>query len=220
MESIVFLDRDTVNAKIRKPDLECEWTEHGNTSPDQTPERIINATIVITNKVKLTAEILSNTPSVKMIAVAATGTDCVDIAYCHKAGITVSNVRNYSVRSVPEHVFALILALRRNLIHHNEFAKNGGWQTSNMFCGIDRPIVGINGSILGIIGYGSLGKGVAKIAEAIGLNVLLGRRKGADEIRHGYTRFEDVIAQSDVLTLHCPLTGSTRGSSGRLSSER
>ena len=125
MQKIVFLDRATLAPQIRltRPSFEHEFIEYDHTQADQVVARLEGATIAITNKVPLTADTLARLPSLKLVAVAATGTDCVDKEACEKHGIRVSNIRGYAVNTVPEHTFALMLALRRNLIaygHHGD----------------------------------------------------------------------------------------------------
>src|SRR5215471_6956160 len=115
MEQIVFLDSGSLKAEIRKPRFEYRWTDYPNTKPDQVTERLARATIAITNKVPVRGDALAKATSLKLIAVAATGTDIVDLAACRARNIVVQNIRNYANASLPEHVFALILALRRNL---------------------------------------------------------------------------------------------------------
>ena len=209
MEKIVFLDRSTVKADFRKPSFEHEWTDYQMTQPDETAARLENATIAITNKVALREATLEQLPNLKMIALAATGTDCVDNQYCRPKGIVVSNVRDYSVHSVPEEVFSLILALMRNLITYHEDIKHGAWQKSEIFCILDHPIRELFGATLGIVGYGSLGKAVEKIALAFGMKVLISEHKNAPDIIEGRATFEKVLRESDVITLHCPLTAET-----------
>lgn len=210
MEKIVFLDRSTVKADFRKPSFEHEWTDYQMTQPDETAARLRNATIAITNKVALREATLEQLPNLKMIAVAATGTDCVDSKYCRQNEIVVSNVRDYSIYSVPEEVFSLILALMRNLIAYYEDIKRGAWQKSEIFCILDHPIRELFGATLGIVGFGSLGKAVEKIALAFGMKILISERKNATELRDGRESFEKVLRESDVITLHCPLTAETQ----------
>ena len=209
MEKIVFLDRSTVKAEFRKPSFEHEWMDFPMTQPDEIIERLKGATMAITNKVALREATLEQLPKLKMIAVAATGTDCVDSKYCRQNNIVVSNVRDYSIHSVPEEVFSLMLALMRNLIAYHEDIKRGAWQKSNIFTILDHPIRELHGATLGIIGYGSLGKAVEKIARAFGMNILISERKSATELRDGRESFETVLRDSDVITLHCPLTAET-----------
>ncbi len=154
---------------------------------------------------------LKQLPDLKLICVAATGYDNVDIATCDELGIVVSNVRGYAVNTVPEHAFALIFALRRSLMGYRQDVINGEWQKAGTFCFFNHPIKDLAGSRLGIIGSGTLGKGTARIGEAFGMDVVYAERKGATEVRSGYTPWQEVITTSDVLSLHTPLTPETRG---------
>jgi len=146
----------------------------------------------------------------KLIAVAATGTDCIDLHAAQARGVVVSNIRHYAERSVPEHTFALIFALRRNLLAYRESVRRGRWQEAAQFCYFDYPIRDLAGSTLGIIGSGALGQAVANMARALGMRVLFAARKNATTHAHPYTPFNQVLAQSDVISLHCPLTPETR----------
>lgn len=208
METIVFLDRATIPAHITipRPEVECQWHEYATTTAQQVIERLQTATIAITNKVILDAQILSQCPKLKMIAVAATGTNNVDLEYCRQHNITVSNIQGYATNSVPEHVLAMMFALKRNLVGYHQDIQAGVWQQQQQFCFFSHPITDIAGSTLGIIGKGSLGNAVATLAKALGMTVLFAERKGANECRAGYSPFEVVLQQADVLTLHCPLT--------------
>ena len=210
MEKIVFLDRSTVIANVRQPAFPHQWEEYPATSAGQVLARVQDATIVITNKVHLRREVLAQLPRLKMVAVSATGTDNVDIAYCKERGIVVSNIRNYAAHTVPEHVFMLMLALRRNLLAFREDVQKGEWQKAAQFCLFTHPVRDLNGSTLGIMGGGSIGKSVALIAQAFGMNVLLAEHKDATEVRPGYTAFDTVLRESDVITLHLPLKENTR----------
>ena len=210
MEKIVFLDARSIIADIRRPDFAHQWEEYPTTSAEQTAERLKDATIAITNKVLLSRAILERLPGLKMVAVAATGTDNVDIEYCRERGIVVSNIRNYSVHTVPEHVFMLMLALRRNLLAFHADVRNGAWQTAQQFCLLTHPVHDLYRTTLGIVGRGAIGKAVEQIALAFGMKVLFAEHKGAGEIRPGYTAFDTVLRDSDVITLHLPLNAQTR----------
>lgn len=210
MERIVFLDRNTLRANMRRPAFAHEWREYAETSRDEVLERLRAATIVITNKVALRETELAQLPDLKFIAVAATGVDIIDLDYCRRRNLPVSNVRNYAPQSVPEHVFALILALRRNLLSYREKIQSGAWQRANTFCLLDYPIRELHESKLGIIGHGALGRAVERLARCFGMSVLISEHKEAETIRHGRTSFEETLRSSDILTLHCPLTGETR----------
>lgn len=155
---IVFLDRETLDANVRTPNFPHDYKEYAQTSQDEVVERLSGADICITNKVPLREAALKQLPEIKLIAVAATGTDVIDKAYTSTNGITVSNIRNYAFNTLPEHVFALLFALRRNLVNYHNSVQHGRWGYANQFCYFDYPIYDIAGSTLGIIGYGALGK--------------------------------------------------------------
>ena len=210
MERIVFLERNTIQANFRRPEFDHDWVEYPESSADQVPERVRDATIIISNKLSLGEPQLAAAASVKMIAIAATGSDCVDLDYCHRRGITVSNVRGYAANSVPEHVLMLILALRRNLLAYRADVRDGKWKQSKQFCLLTHQLNDLKGSTIGIIGNGAIGKSMARLAEAVGMQVLLAEHKNARELRSGRTKFVDVLTRSDVITLHCPLTEDTR----------
>jgi glycerate dehydrogenase len=210
MERIVFLERDTISAHFRRPDFVHEWIEYGETLPDQTVERLHGASIVISNKLPLREAELSQLPTLKLIAIAATGFDNIDLDYCRRRGIAVCNTRAYAVNSVPEHVLMLILALRRNLLGYRDDVRHGKWQKSKQFCLLTNPIHDIQGSTLGIIGYGSIGKAMARLAESVGMRVLISEHKNAAAIRDGRTSFGETLRRSDVISLHCPFTEETR----------
>lgn len=209
MERIVFLDRNSIQADIRRPDFPHEWQDYSATTASQVIERLNGATIAISNKVPLMAASLTPLKKLKMIAVCATGTNNIDLDYCRAHNIVVSNIRNYAMHSVPEHVFTLILALRRNLMGYHDDVSNGLWQKAEQFCLFTRPIRDLHGSTLGVVGNGTLGQATAKLGEAFGMRVLIAEHKGATQTRPGYTSFETVLAESDVITLHCPLTPAT-----------
>ena len=214
IQRIVFLERDSIRANVRRPAFDHVWQEYPITSPEDILPRLREATIAITNKVKVTGEILAQCPSLKMIAGAATGTDNLDLAYCKEHGIVVSNIRGYAAHTVPEHVMMLMLALRRQMLSYRADVQAGRWQQVPLFCFFDHPIRDLHDSTLGIIGRGSLGQGVARLAEAFGMKVLWGERKGAPQVRDGYVAFEHIVAAADVISLHCPLTAETRGMFG------
>ncbi len=209
MERIVFLDRNSIQANVRRPSFPHAWQDFPATAPAQVVERLKGASIAISNKVPVMGESLLQLHDIRMIAVCATGTNNVDLDYCRTHGIAVTNIRNYAVHSVPEHVFMMILALRRNLPGYNVDVQNGLWQKSDQFCLFTRPILDLHGSTLGVIGHGTLGKAVAKLGEAFGMRVLISEHKGTPQVRPGYTSFDTVLTESDVITLHCPLTPAT-----------
>jgi glycerate dehydrogenase len=211
---IVFLDRSTLQAQVRRPTFEHAWQEHAVSNLGELEERLRDATIAITNKVPLRADTLQRLSKLRLIAVAATGYDVVDIAHCRAHGIAVANIRNYAVHTVPEHVFALITALRRNLLAYRQDVESGRWQQIDQFCFFDHPIRDLHGATLGIIGEGVLGQGTANIARAFGMKVLFADHAPPKAEGVVFTPFADVLAQSDVISLHVPLTPETRNMIG------
>ncbi len=213
VQDIVFLDRDTIAPQIRlsTPSFPHRMTEYGKSRPDQVVERARNATIIINNKVKLSADILAQLPKLKLISVAATGTDCIDKAYCREHEIAVANIRGYAVNTVPEHTMGLILALQRNLVAYRQDVINGRWQAAGQFCFFDHPIRDLSGKKLGVIGRGLLGQRVAELARAFGMETLFAGRRGVSDTGPPYTSWDEVIETSDIITLHCPLTPETEG---------
>jgi glycerate dehydrogenase len=207
---IVFLDRETLDANVRKPNFPHEYTEHAQTAPDQIVERLKGATICITNKVPLREATLKQLPDLKLIAVAATGTDVIDKAYTTANGIVVSNIRNYAFNTLPEHVFALLFALRRNLVNYYNSVRQGRWGYANQFCYFDYPIYDIAGSTLGIVGYGALGKEIEKRAVALGMKVLI------NDVTDVPNKVDvaTILRESDVVTLNLPLTPETKSMIG------
>lgn len=212
MEKIVFLDSATIPAHIRipSPAFPHQWESFEETSPDQVVDRLKTATIAITNKVVLRGEILKQLPALKLIAVAATGYNNVDLEWCKAHNLPVCNIRGYATRSVPEHVMALAFALRRNLNAYHRDIELGVWKEKNQFCFFTHPIGDIQGATLAIVGSGSLGQSVEALANAVGMKVIRAERKGAASIRDGYVSFDSALKSADILTLHCPLSDATR----------
>lgn len=206
IQKIVFLDHSNEQRKLRRPDFPHEWVEFDHTTEDQVVDRLKGATIAIVNRTPLNERHLSNVPTLKLIAVRATGYQSVDIDAARRLGITVSNVRGWCSAAVAEHVFALILSLRRHLPEASELVKSGSWtRSSTAIMKYDFPI-DLAGSTLGIVGYGTLGKRVHELAKAFGMQVLIAERKNSAHVRDGRTAFAEVISKSDVLSLHCPLS--------------
>lgn len=207
---IVFLESESIRATVRRPNFPHTWDEYPLTSPEQLPDRLRDATIVITNKVKLPGELLARLPALKLVAVAATGTDNVDLAWCREHGLPVANIRGYAVHTVPEHTIMLMLALRRQLVAYRADVIAGRWQKATQFCFFDHPMRDLHGSTLALIGRGSLGQGTARLAEAFGMRILWSERKAAPQVREGYVSFDTALREADVLSLHCPLNADTR----------
>ncbi|MCQ1857223.1 2-hydroxyacid dehydrogenase [Haemophilus sputorum] len=210
--NIVFLDSTGIPASHRIPSFSFphQLTEYAHTAAEQVLERAKDADIIITSKVILNHEILSQLPKLKLIAVTATGTNNIDLMAAKALGITVKNVTGYSSVTVPEHVIGMIYALKHRLIdYHRDQLLTERWATCGQFCYVDYPISDVQGSTLGIIGRGCIGNEVARLAQAVGMRVLFAEHQHATTIREGYTAFDEVLNQADVISLHCPLTPQT-----------
>ena len=207
---VVFLERDSIKAQVRRLSFEHTYEEYAHTTFDQIVPRLRHATVAIINKVQLSDETLAELPKLKMISVTATGYDGIDIAACRGRGIAVANIRNYAIHTVPEHVFALVLALRRNLLAYRQEIEQGAWQQSEQFCLFTHRIAELSGSTMGIVGEGAIGQGTAAIARGFGMRVLFAYHPSPKKKEVVLTPLDQVLAESDILSLHCPLTSATR----------
>ena len=214
MHRIVFLDRDSLQAHVRVPAFEHEWQDHPGSTEQDVVGRLAGATVAITNKVPLRAAAIARLPDLKMVAIAATGTDNVDLEACRARGIAVSNIRDYSLVSVPEHCFALLLALRRNLRAYMADVEAGRWERSSRFCLLDHPIGDLAGSRLGIVGYGALGRRVAQIGRAFGMEIAVASRSPVTDPEVLALPLAELLATADVVSLHLPLNEQTRNMIG------
>ncbi|WP_248918703.1 2-hydroxyacid dehydrogenase [Pseudomonas entomophila] len=179
------------------------------TRPDQVTERLRGVVAVISNKVMLDAASLAANPQLKLILVAATGTNNVDLAAAHAQGITVCNCQGYGTPSVAQHTLALLLALATRLCDYQQAVARGEWAKASQFCLLDFPIVELEGKTLGLLGHGELGGAVARLAEAFGMRVLSGQVPGRPA-RDDRLPLDELLPQVDALTLHCPLNDRTR----------
>lgn len=212
MRNAVILDADSLGPKdldLRELFKPIEnWALYPTSSPDQRLERCKNAEIIISNKVLLDADLIAACPNLKLILIAATGSNNVDLEAAARHGVRVCNVAGYGTASVAQHCWAMILALATQLQRYHLACQGGAWSQSPFFCLLDYPIIEMEGKTLGIIGYGTIGRAVANIATAFGMKVLIAARKGetatADRVD-----FAQVISQSDVISLHCPLNSAT-----------
>lgn len=218
MLKITFLDKGALPETIfwkkhffRRPQCQHEWIEYSYTPPELVVERAQGCDVIITNKVVLTREMLQALPTLKLIAVTATGVNNIDVAAAQALGIAVRNVPAYSTQSVAEHVIAMIFSLKHSLMGWYRDQLSDRWAGQNQFCYFDHPVKDIAGSTLGIIGSGAIGQEVARLASAVGMKVLFAERRGAVQCRPGYLPFEQVMQTADVISLHCPLTEETRG---------
>ena len=210
----VFLDFDTVSCgDVDIAPLEAlglDLVLHGVTRPEALPARLAGARILVTNKIRVGARELDAAPDLELVCLAATGTNNVDLDAAGARGVAVANITGYCTASVVQHVYALVLALTHRLADYQRLLHEGAWRDSPQFCLLDYPIRELTGRRLGIVGLGELGGGVARAAPAFGLEVLASERPGAPA-RPGRLPFEQVLAECDVLSLHCPLTDATRG---------
>ncbi len=219
----VFLDFDTISHDdvsadaLRLPGIELEL--HGVTPPSALDERIAEAAIVITNKMRLGADTLESANELRLVCLAATGTNNVDIEAARRLDIGVSNIERYCTASVVQHVFAVILTLTHHLQAYQQLLQQGAWRSSPQFCLLDFPIRELSGKTIGIIGLGELGRAVTRVAEAFGMRVLVAQRPGvsspaADHSDPDRTPLRRLLAEADVVSLHCPLTEDTSGMIG------
>jgi glycerate dehydrogenase len=207
----VFLDWATMG-----PDLDVsllrallpELEVFDVTSDEQVAPRIRDAAYVLANKIRLTDALLEQCPHLRFIGLTATGTDNVDLAAAERHGIAVCNIRDYCSQSVAEHVFACLLSLAHNVPRYHADVRAGEWQKSDDFCLLTHPVRELSGMTMGIVGYGALGQAVAGVAAAFNMTVIVAAREGAS----GGTRvpFDELVARSDVISLHCPLVPETR----------
>ena len=179
------------------------------TSSDQVLQRVQDVDVIITNKVQISAQVMQQCPQLKLILISATGTNNVDLVQAKAQGIVVSNCQGYGTSAVAQHTLALMLALATSLLKYDYAVKQGVWNNAKQFCLLDFPIVELAGKTLGIIGYGELGQAVAKLAQAFDMRVLIATLPDRPQ-REGRLPLAELLPQVDFLTLHCPLTDSTR----------
>lgn len=207
---IVFLDRDTLVATLRRPAFAHHWIDHPDTPAELVSERLRDASIAVVNKVSINRAALAAAPRLRLVAVAATGVDNIDLDACRDHGVAVSNIRGYAEHTVAEHVFMLLLALRRKLLAWRRELQQGAWQQAAGFCLFGHEMHDLHGSSLGLIGHGSIGRSVDTLATAFGMRVLVAEHRGVRPARPGRLPFDDVLRQADAVSLHVPLTDVTR----------
>ena len=200
--NIVFLDGASLPSPLLRPAQASTWNVREKTKPEQVITALADADVAITNKVRLDRVTLEKLPRLKLVCVAATGYDCVDIAACRDQGVMVCNAPAYSAVSVAESVIASLFAMRRLLLAYRASSATH-WPGSSHFCVHGAPIQDVQGSTLGIVGRGDIGSRVARLARALDVNVMFAEHRGAQRVREGYTAFDEMLARSDALTLHC-----------------
>jgi glycerate dehydrogenase len=210
----VFLDLGSVD----NGDLDLEplssvlphWSWHDSTAPHQINQRMTDAEVVVSNKVVLGRDVLTSARQLKLVTVAATGTNNVDLSACRDLGIMVCNARDYATEAVAQHTLGLILNLLTGQPFYRDRVRTGDWSSAQQFCLFDRPIMQAAGLNLGIVGHGVLGARVAELARCLGMNVLISERRG-ENLRPDRHAFDDVVAHADLISIHCPLTEETEG---------
>ncbi len=211
---LVVLERNSVGTDI---DVSCyekfgEVTYYPNTVAENTAERVKDADVIIANKAPMNEDTLKDAPNVKLICLFATGFDNVDLAYCKSRGIKVANVVNYSTAAVVQHTLLLALALEEKLVHYDNYVKSGEYGAQDRFSNFDRPFREFEGKTWGIVGMGNIGRGVARVAQAMGCKVIFYSASGKSTcMEYERVEFDDLLSQSDILSLHCPLSDRTRG---------
>lgn len=210
----VFLDKGTFSDGIDLPAPAgvSDYIIYDDTPKDTDTiiDRCKDADIIITNKVQIGADVIESLPKLKLIQLTATGMNNVDKEACDKHDVALYNVAGYAVKSVPEHTFMLMLTAMRAGIHYHQKVADGTWLANGNFCLLDIPLIDLEDKTLGIIGVGTIGKRVTEIARAFGMTVLWADHQGQEPRNEDYTAFDEVLARSDVITLHCPLNAQTQ----------
>jgi len=210
---IVFLDAKTVGEDV---DLNIfkdfgEFIAYPITKKEETIDRIKDADIVITNKVVIDREVLDNAPNLKLICVAATGYNNIDVEYAKKKGVAITNVAGYSTESVVQHTFAILFYLLEHLKYYDEYVKSGKYAKSDIFTHLDKPFWEIQGKIWGIIGLGTIGRRVAEVAESFGAKVIYSSTSGVKrEEKYPEYPLEELLKVSDIVSIHAPLNEKTK----------
>lgn len=211
----VFLDRGTLDCgRLDFAPLEhlgLIWDYYDHTRPAEVARRIAGYPVVLTNKVAVVRAVIEQAVDLKLLCLAATGTNNVDLASARESGVVVCNVRDYATPSVVQLVFTLILALYSRLAEHSQAVSLGAWSRSPRFCILEYPFHELHGKTLGVIGYGTLGQGVAQVARAFGMRVAVAQRPGKPGIDVGRIPLTQLLAEVDIVSLHCPLADNTRG---------
>lgn len=211
---LVVLERNSAGTDV---DVSCfekfgEVTYYPNTVAENTAERIKDADIIISNKAPLNETTMKDAPNVKLICLFATGYDNVDIEYCKSRGIKVANVVNYSTPTVAQHTLLLALMLTEKIAHYDQYVKSGAYSAQDRFSNFDRVFNDLEGKTWGIVGMGTIGRRVAGLAQAFGCEVIFYSASGNSTCTE-YKRvdLDTLLKESDILSLHCPLSDRTRG---------
>ena len=210
---IVELDRETLGYDIDTSVLKTigSFEEHEAADLETTREYIKDADVIIFNKTKMNEELLKDAPNVKLLAITATGFDNIDLEYCKSRGIAAANIKAYSTPAVAQHTFAMALFILEKISYYDEYVKSGKYSSQSGFCNFDEKYNELSGKTWGIIGMGNIGRSVAKIAEAFGCKVIFYSASGNSTCTD-YERvdLDTLLKESDVLSIHCPLSDRTR----------
>jgi len=208
---IVYLDRSSLptHIDIPPPLHPHEWVNFSASHSDQIVERCIDADVIVTNKVPVTKSVLNACPRVRHIAVTATGYNIIDIDACQELGVSVSNIPSYAATTVSEHVIMCALTLRRELNLYRHEVINDAWQSSQTFCLFDKPIHDLAGCKFGVIGFGQIGRATAKLANALGMNIVYHSRTAHENNIATQVSFAELISTCDVISVHCSLNEET-----------
>lgn len=212
MSQLVFLDAGTLAGTDLSP-LQIDGTTldcFDHTPRTEVVSRLQHATVAITNKVELTDSIMRQLPALKLICVAATGVNNIELQAAAKLGIQVCNVRGYANTAVPQHVMALLLALTNKVAQYHQAVKQGRWSQSPHFCLLDYPLTELAGKTFVVVGYGALGQASAQLAAAFGMTVVIAEQPHASACRPGRMPFYQALSLADVVSLHCPLAAQTQ----------
>ena len=211
----IFLDYATVSFNGDLDPASLNRAMPGLELHDHTRQRDVASApaameVVLVNKLQITREVIEGAPHLRLIALAATGTNNVDLDAARERGVAVCNLRDYCTASVVQHVFGVLLLLTHKLREYDALVRSGAWQRGEQFCLLDYPIRELTGRKFGIVGHGALGRGVARAAHAFGLEVLVANRPGGERVP-GRTDLDELLTRVDVLSLHCPLSPATTG---------
>ena len=212
----VFLDFGTMGATELDPsplaDIVPDFNAFDSTPAELVAERIEGVDFVFANKARMTKDIISNAASLRFIGLTATGVDNVDLDAAIKHDVAVCNIRAYCTQSIVEHVFAVLLNLTHSVRQYDRIVRAGAWQQADNFCMLELPIRELSAMTIGIVGLGVLGTSVANMARQFGMSVMIAQRPGKQgDPDEGRYDFKDILRDSDVISLHCPLTEDTRG---------
>ena len=209
-----ILDAESLGPDLDHTRLEAcvdAWDWYARTAPEEVAARIAPAAVVVTNKVALDAHAFAAAPHLRLVCVAATGVNNIDLDAAAHHGVTVCNATGYATPAVVQHTFALMLALATRLEAYHHAVRAGAWSRAPHFCLLDYPIQELAGATLGIVGHGELGRAVAALGRALGMDVQIAARPGSATAPPDRVAFPELLARADVLSLHCPLTEATQG---------